>query len=279
MINPRFLLTFILIASLLIPPAVSSRAEYPQFLPEKIVQLKLTVRSPLKRGEDPKKRLTPLLQWLAHIEKDNVWEKQAALDTLLVLQYQKYRTDRTVFDPILAGLHDSNPTIRVLSASYFKRLAHYSKGCCKETEIVPSLIGSLEDENPEVRKEVCKALGFYKDRRAVQPLIKQLRDNNPWVKLEAVYALGEVKDSQAVSPLLSLLNEHSGFSNMFLQQECVIALRKINNKSPAVIEGLIGKFNEEYLKAEIIKTLGTFRTSKSRDLLLESLEHNDEINS
>ena len=111
-------------------------------------------------------------------------EKKIALNNLWILKYPEYRKDSGVFDPVLRALKDKNPSVREAAASYLKHLGKLSEGCCKETEIVPSLIGALEDNHPRVREEASAALAYYKDGRAIQPLIKRLKDESPWVRLE-----------------------------------------------------------------------------------------------
>ena len=274
----------LMVIFLLGPATVFAGGNYPQFLPDKIARLRdiHTMRSK-----------EALSEGLELFEKGNEWQKIVALDILWFLQYKQYRKENRVFDPILKGLRDTNPQIRKATASYFKRLGKNSNGCCKDTAIVPSLIEVLEDEDPAIRKEAARALAYYKDQRALDPLIKRLQDKDPWVRLEAAFALGELKDQKAILPLLRLLYDDSVFQYKFVQQECIAAIRRIGsprliqrsangeNKMIGLLEKdlisritpvLINKFNDEYLKAEIIKTIGRFRIRETERLLCEALK-------
>lgn len=219
-----------------------------------------------------------LPKWLELLRKGNESEKKLALSNLWFLEYPEYRKDPRVFDPILSALKDKNPSIREAAAASLKRIGELSKGCCKET-VVPPLIKALEDNNARVREEAAKALAYYKDSRAVDPLIRALKDKDPWVRLNAVYSLGELRAKEAVSPLLELLNDDSDWRNKFVQQECVITIRKIrwitilDKKVTAV---LMQKAQDDYLKAEIIKTLGVFQAEEAKDIFIEATKDSDE---
>src|SRR3989304_8933698 len=132
-----------------------------------------------------------LQEWLTLLEKGDSRERQFALGNLWFLEYQENRKDNKVFDPILkALLTDKDPSVRSAAAELLMRIGDSSKGCCKETNIVPSLIKAREDKSSGVRGEAAMALGYYKDERAVAPLIKTLQDEDPWVRLNTVSSLG-----------------------------------------------------------------------------------------
>ena len=187
-----------------------------------------------------------LPNWLELLDKGNEKEKKIALNNLWILKYPEYRKDSRVFDPILKALKDKNPAVREAAASYLKHLGKLSEGCCKETSIIPSLIGALEDNHPRVREEASAALAYYKDWQAIDPLIRRLKDESPWVRLNAAFALGELKAPRVVDPLLDLLNDQGDWRNKFVQQECVIAIRKIGHPYPKVIPALMNNFNDPF---------------------------------
>lgn len=219
-----------------------------------------------------------LPNWLELLDRGNEREKKIALDNLWILENAEYRKDSRVFDPILGALKDKNPSVREAAASYLKHLGKSSKGYLKETSIISSLIEALEDSYPRVREEASVALAYYKDWQAVDPLIRRLKDASPWVRLNAVFALGELKAPRVVDPLLDLLNDQADWRNKFVQQECVIAIRKIGNPNPKIITALMNNFNDPFLKVEIIKSLGKFQAAEARDLLVEaSKDPNDRI--
>jgi HEAT repeat protein len=235
-------LSLILFILLVIKPSIGLSSDYDKYLPN----------------------------WLELLDKGNEKEKKIALNNLWILKYPEYRKDSRVFDPILKALKDKNPSVREAAASYLKHLGKLSEWCCKETSIIPSLIGALEDSTPRVREEASAALAYYKDWQAIDPLIRRLKDESPWVRLNAAFALGELKAPRVVDPLLDLLNDQADWRNKFVQQECVIAIRKIGHPYPKVITVLINNFNDPFLKPEIIKTLGKFQVAEARDLLIEA---------
>jgi HEAT repeat protein len=235
-------LSLILFILLVIKPSIGLSSDYDKYLPN----------------------------WLELLDKGNEKEKKIALNNLWILKYPEYRKDSRVFDPILKALKDKNPSVREAAASYLKHLGKLSEGCCKETSIIPSLIGALEDSTPRVREEASAALAYYKDWQTIDPLIRRLKDESPWVRLNAAFALGELKAPRVVDPLLDLLNDQADWRNKFVQQECVIAIRKIGHPYPKVIPVLMNNFNDPFLKPEIIKSLGKFQVAQARDLLVEA---------
>jgi len=256
-----------------------------------------------------------LPKWMELLQKGNEREKKLALNSLWFLEYPEFRKDIKAFDPILNALTDKNPSIREAAAASLKQIGKLSKGCCRETQIVPTLIKVLEDDHPRVRKEAAKALGYYKDERAVDSLIKRLGDKDPWVKLNAVFALGELRALEAVDPLLKLLEDDLDWRNKFAQQECVVAIREIGEFQVAVGIGgrthritpggvrteeskqprevtriggldeqtvakivpiLIRKSEDPYLKNDILKALVQFRAAEAENILLNSVNDPDE---
>jgi len=262
-----------------------------------------------------------LPEWLTLLEKGDSRERQFALSSLWFLGYQENRKDNKVFDPVLKVLlTDKDPSVRSAAAELLMRIGDSSKGCCKETDIVPSLIKALEDHSSGVRGEAARALGYFKDERAVAPLIKTLRDDDPWVRLNAVHSLGigipkayritpyvpleseeqaigmdssgrishpdlkygwegrKLEIEKVIQPLLDLLtNDIPDWRNKFVQQEVVITLRKI--RPPAhqkTISILIQKSGDDYLRGEIIKTLGSLRAKEAKEILEKATRDPDE---
>jgi HEAT repeat protein len=126
---------------------------------------------------------------------------------------------------------------------------------CKDTIIAPPLIKALlEDESPCVRAEAAKALGTYQSASAIVPLIDALKDKDPWVRLNAAFSLGELKAQKAVKPLIKLLGDNSDWRNKYIQQEVIVALRKIGVLDIELFRSLMRISGDEYLKAEIVDT-------------------------
>lgn len=197
-------------------------------------------------------------------------EKALALSNLpQLLNDPQYKNNPATFDPILNALNDSDPSLREAAAASLKSFGKIVKGHCKNGRIVDSLIRMLNDDNLGVRREAAKALGFYRDMRAVAPLADKLqKEDDPWVRLEAAYSLGELNAKKAVSALLGTLRDHHhDWPNKIVAQECVIALRKIGYRDTELIQFFIENINDAYLKAEIIKTLGRFRSMAAKEAL------------
>jgi len=201
-------------------------------------------------------------RYLDLLNNGNKSERELALDDLpWLLESSGNRKDDKVFDQILKALKGKDPLIREAAAASLEKLGKYTKGCCKETKIIPSLIEALSDKEPGVRREAAAALAYYQDKHALSPLIESLKDQDPWVRLNAAFALGELGDMEAIQPLLELLNNNTDWRNKYVQQECLIAIRKIASNLPyfhkqrEVVPVLSEKFDDEYLKAEIIKIL------------------------
>jgi HEAT repeat protein len=206
-----------------------------------------------------------LPKWMELLQKGNEREKKLALDSLWFLEYPEFRKDIKVFDPILNTLKDKNPSMREAAASSLGKIGKLSKGCCKETQIVPTLIKALEDDHPRVRGEAAKALAYYKDERAIDGLMKRLQDKDPWVKLDAVFALGELKAQRAIEPLLKMLGDDSDWRNKFVQQECVKALRKIGSPKAIGVGGGVTRITPETRRPDgKIVTPGTIRQEISK---------------
>lgn len=265
----KHLLLVILIAVFLITPSTAfSSSEHPQFLPDKFARL---------REANHKKSKEAILEWVSLFTRGNKWEKQVALDGLLISKfYTDLQKNSSVLVTILNALKDDDPAIRSMVADFFKKVGEYSKGRAKDSDIVPSLAAALEDENADVRREIACGLAYYRDKRAVDPLIRRLQDENPWVKLEAAFALGNLRDHNAVSPLLDLLSDDSDFGNKFAQQECLKALRQINHRSEKLIQILIDAFDDAYLKSEIIITLGHFKAQEAESILKKAIKDPDD---
>jgi HEAT repeat protein len=197
--------------------------------------LTLTLINPVKgftHDHSPPDYSPYIEKYFQLLAKGNRNGKKLALSNLPhLLSNEKYRKDSKVFNPILDALKDTDPSIREAAAASLKILGENIKDCCKETRIVPFLIKALKDHHADVRREAAKALGYYSDMRAVDPLIRRLRkDRNPWVRLEAAYSLGQLNAEKAVPVLFdSLKDSKADCRNKIVQQECLIAIRKLGD--------------------------------------------------
>jgi HEAT repeat protein len=200
-------------------------------------------------------------------------EKTLALSNLpQLLNDPQYRNNPATFDPILNALNDRDPSLREAAAASLKSVGKLVKGNCADGRIVASLISALNDDHPGVRREAAKALGFYRDRRAVAPLAEKLqKEDDPWVRLEAAYSLGELNAKKAFPALLfAFRDHHRDWGSKIVAQECVIALRKIGYRDAELIQSALTNINDAYLRAEIIKTLGRFRSMAAEEALIQA---------
>ena len=180
-------------------------------------------------------------KWLETLKKGNANEKIYALsyppDSLDCCKFQR---DPATLNLFLNALKDKNHRIREAAAA-FVRMGSHSKKCCQETQMVSALIGALKDTHPGVRGEAVRSLAFLGDKRAVDALISKMDDQDPWVRLNVAFALGEVGGVRAVDPLLKLLDDNSDWRSKFIQQECVISIRKIESQEAFHKKGSIAR--------------------------------------
>jgi HEAT repeat protein len=172
-------------------------------------------------------------EWVKTLKEGNAREKIYALHyPPASLDCCKLKKDPNLLNPILNALKDKDHSVRETAVSSLNKIGYWSKECCKEIGIIPRLIEILlKDRHPRVRREAAKTLGhYYKNEQASDALIAGLRDKDLCVRLSAVFSLGEMGSQKAVGPLLALLEDATDWRNNFLQQECVIAIRKIESK-------------------------------------------------
>lgn len=202
-----------------------------------------------------------LLKWLALVKSGTEQQKKKALSSLWLLEYPEYRKNNHAFDPILnAMIKDKSPSVREAAAACLRRIGDYSKGCCQETNIVPSLIMALRDSSPRVKAEAAKALAYYRDKRAVGPLAESLRDTDPWVRLNAAFALGEQAAFKGLAPLRAMLSDNSDWRFRFCNREAERAMRRLRTlltyKINITNEKFYGKyrFEDEFSSQEEMVT-------------------------
>lgn len=130
----------------------------------------------------------------------------------------------------------------------------------------------LDESTWKTRKKKVKPT---EDKELIEGLIRDLKQKDPWKRLNAVYLLGETGSEKAAGPLLSILGEDPDWRAKFVQQEAVIAIRKIwknmdyGNKKEATLT-LIAKSHDAYLRLEVLKALGEFRSFHALDLFFDA---------
>ena len=115
--------------------------------------------------------------------------------------------------------------------SSYRRIAAYILGKMGDSDSVESLVESLGDDSPDVRKSSAQALNRI-GKPSIQPLIKALGNISKDVRASAVWSLSKM-GSMVVPPLLEVLNSPV----KDVRASAVWALSKVG--SPA-IPGLIG---------------------------------------
>jgi HEAT repeat protein len=86
-----------------------------------------------------------------------------------------------------------------------RRLGHGTR-----PELVTGILSTLEwaeNEDPQIRRYLARALGYLGDRRAVPALVAHLRDADDDTRLWSAEALGSIGDSAALEPLALLLDD------------------------------------------------------------------------
>jgi len=108
---------------------------------------------------------------------------------------------------VIAGLRSPDPNLREAAASLLAFAAMSGRNI---EAAVPSLLETLQDAEPKVRRTAAWALGRCGDRRAVGRLITLLKDEDASVQAAAAGALGEIGDPQASGALLAAVNDADG---------------------------------------------------------------------
>ena len=120
--------------------------------------------------------------------------------------------DKANFNRLVTIMNDKN-------APLFSRLGAISSLSEKGKRAIEPLIRCLNDESPEIRENVVKALCEASllpprlfitdrevgDRKAVPALIKLLHDEAKSVRLSVIETLGQIPDDRSVEPLINSL--------------------------------------------------------------------------
>jgi len=105
--------------------------------------------------------------------------------------------------------------------------------------VVPVLLRTLRDLDPQVRRQAALALGAIKDRRAVEPLGQALQDECTAVREAAAQALGELGDPRGVDLLVGILHKDESDKIVLYhdRQDAAQALAKLG--IPQALEPLV----------------------------------------
>jgi HEAT repeat protein len=159
-------------------------------------------------------------------------------------------------------------------------------GLLKDTQAAAGLIGSLKDQDPEIRYWAADALGKIGSASAVPALIAALRDPLDAVRMSACVALGDLKAREALPDLIDLVTGKTpsgkGYS-LFIPQDvgavqwmAARALGRIGD--PRAVEPLmnaLGKSGGD-LGVYIAEALGDLGDRRAVPILVEAAKSGDE---
>ena len=89
----------------------------------------------------------------------------------------------------------------------------------------------LNDDDPEIRAQVCKMLGDARYGDVGSDIVNLLSDDHPRVQYFATEALGRIGYRPAVKPLLDLLQKNND-EDAYLRHGATLALSRIGEKQP-----------------------------------------------
>lgn len=151
----------------------------------------------LEKIKDPRSS-GPLIKVLAE-DRDPYVRANAALALGII-------NDSKSVVPLAQALKDGDVNTRRGSAVALVELS--SRGV-KIDQSASSLILALNDTDGTVRANAAAALGNIKDRKAVDALIMSLKDSYWAVRQHAAYALGSIGDPRALGPLTGTLKDEN----------------------------------------------------------------------
>ncbi|HAA04259.1 MAG TPA: hypothetical protein DCE18_12870 [Syntrophobacteraceae bacterium] len=181
-----------------------------------------------------------------------------------------------------------------------RRVANYSHLGGKQIPFDPNLARDLREGDVQTRRKTARALADCVDAQTLASpvLIESLNDSDPSVKLEAIYSLGQISiaSPKTLNALAAVIETDLEWPHPLVQQEALIAITK-RARSPLralvkppdgeqyqkawpeavarLVAVLLRKFNDEYLKAEIIPAFRLFRVVEAVDAL-EAASHHPE---
>lgn len=91
-----------------------------------------------------------------------------------------------------------------------------------------SLVGYLQDSDPEIRTQVAKVLGDVRYNPAAQKIIPLLKDKHARARMYAAEALGRMKHQAAVQPIVDML-EANDDKDVYLRHAGAVALARIGD--------------------------------------------------
>lgn len=171
--------------------------------------------------------------------------------------------DPRVVDLLLGSLSDEDPEVRERAAR--------GLGRNQVSTSTGALSAALRDSDADVRRAAAWALGRLRARTAVGPLASALDDADPAVRVEVVEALGQIRDVAAVAPLVGALAD----GEARIRREAAEALGRLRHAD--AVDGLVTTLADTNLSVvrHAVEALGRIRDPSAVPGLLGALQHAD----
>ncbi|HEX3703048.1 MAG TPA: HEAT repeat domain-containing protein [Vicinamibacterales bacterium] len=182
---------------------------------------------------EPVEGLGPLAGAIA----DDDWQvRRAAVHSLA------RHPDLALVEALVSALRDSHRNFSVLSSAL--QLLTLTG-----MDLTASLVGLLNDHDPDLRLQVALVLGQQPGPEAVDALLGALDDPDINVRFHVIEALGKLSPPAAVEPLAAIAEGH----DFFLAFPALDALARISD--PAVAPRLLPLLDDEMLGAQTADAL------------------------
>jgi HEAT repeat protein len=138
-----------------------------------------------------------------------------------------------------------------------------------------TLISRLENRDPKIRREACKLLGDYGDRRAVPALGKLVKDLDEETRFRAVEAMSSLLDRQSIPFLAEALKDPARRVKSKAIEGLVTLY--ISTQGPGGIRGLFARTVEMFRRSEedLVVPPGTDVDSRVIEALAGSIDDPD----
>jgi len=142
-----------------------------------------------------------------------------------------------------------------------------------EVDRVAALLGVLDDNDPEVRQTVVRALGDLQDTSAVTALARSLReDSDAEVREASAWALGEIEDARAIPALGEALRQDEVPA---VRRMAAWALGEIEDPRAIDVLGAGVTDRDAEVRQQSIRALGEIESPAAIDVLAPALEDDD----
>ncbi|MFO8031208.1 MAG: HEAT repeat domain-containing protein [Desulfohalobiaceae bacterium] len=111
--------------------------------------------------------------------------------------------NRAYLEDVQEALQDQEPEVRKMALEAVAVLGNY------QPEVLPKLVGALDDPQPEVRLTLIKILGLIQTHEVEDYLLSALQDTDDWVKIRALEALVDRGFRADIQSIIALLQSPS----------------------------------------------------------------------